>query len=92
MILLSFQHLDKRFLRDLHAAEGFHALFTFFLFLEQFAFTGDVAAVAFRGHVFAHGADRFARDDFAADGGLDGDAELLLGNDFLQLRGERPAA
>src|SRR5688572_17935618 len=89
---LSFEHLDEGFLRDLNAAEGFHAFLTFFLFFEQLALTGDVAAVAFRSDVFAHGADGFARDDLATDGGLDGHTELLLGNDLFQLRGERAAA
>src|SRR5688572_5461285 len=89
---LSLKHLDESFLRDLDAAEGFHAFLTFFLFLEQFALTRDVTAVALRGNVFAHRADCFARDDLATDGGLNGHTELLLGNDLLQFRGERAAA
>lgn len=49
----------------------------FFLFLQQLALSGDVAAVAFGRHVLAHGLDRFAGNDLGADGCLDGDVELL---------------
>src|SRR5688500_20380588 len=41
---------------------------------------GDVAAVALGGDVLAEGVDGGAGDDLAADGALDGDLELLLGD------------
>src|SRR6266404_4197018 len=47
------QHLNKRFLRNIHRAERFHAFFAFFLFLEQLAFARNVAAVTFGGDVLA---------------------------------------
>jgi len=39
--------LNKRLLRDVHVTDGFHSLFTFFLFLQQFAFA------------FSPGSDKF---------------------------------
>ena len=57
--VLRLQHLDERFLRNVDLADAFHPLFTFFLFLEQLAFAGDIAAVAFRGHVFAQALRHF---------------------------------
>jgi hypothetical protein len=55
------------------------------LFVEEFVFASDIAAVELGGDVFAEGADVFAGDDFAADGGLEGDLEGLFGDDFLEL-------
>ena len=83
------QYRHERFLRDVDAADALHALFAFFLFLQQLAFAGDVAAVAFGGDVFADGLDRLAGDDFAADRGLQGNLEQVAG-DFLPSGG--PAA
>src|SRR3546814_8276947 len=45
-IVPHLQRLDERFLRDIHLAELAHALFAFFLLVEQLAFAGDVAAEA----------------------------------------------
>ena len=75
-------------MRDVDLSEGFHFGLTLFLFLEEFALSGDVAAVAFGGDVFAHGGDGFPRDDVASNRGLDGDDEHLGGDDFLELGGE----
>src|SRR4051812_16123722 len=85
--LLRLQDLDEGFLRNVDAADALHPLFSFFLLLQQFAFAGDVASVAFGGDVFAQRGDAFARDDFAADGGLDGDLIELAWDYFLKLRG-----
>ena len=73
LIAPRLQHAEKRFLRNLDLAEGFHSLLAFLLLLEEFAFAGDVAAVAFGRDVFAQGGDRLARDDLAADGRLQRD-------------------
>jgi len=62
------------------------------LLFEEFALSGDVAAVAFCGDVFAHGRDGFAGDDVSSDSGLDGDDEHLGGDDFFELGGEFAAA
>ena len=85
---LGLQYFNKRFLRYVHIPNGFHPLFAFFLFLEEFSFAGDVAAVAFGGHVFAEGADGFGCDNFATDGGLDLHGELLARDNFLELFGQ----
>src|SRR5438094_233851 len=82
------EHFDKSFLRYVHRTKGFHALLAFLLFLQKFAFAGDVAAVTFRSHILAQRAHRFARDDFSADGGLNGDDILLARNDFFELGGQ----
>src|SRR6185503_4935506 len=82
---------DERFLRDVHAAHRLHALLALFLLLEQLAFAGDVAAITLRGHVLAKRADRFASDDLAADGGLDGHLVLLARDDLLEFGGQRPS-
>jgi plasmid stabilization system protein ParE len=68
---LRLQNFDEGFLRDVDFADAFHPLFSFFLFLEQFAFAGDVAAVAFCGDFFSQRRNAFARDDFFADRRLD---------------------
>src|SRR4051812_38510134 len=77
IIIPRFQNGQKCFLRNVDAADRFHAALAFFLLFEQFALPRDVAAVAFGGHVLAQGRDRFASDDPAADRGLDRDFELM---------------
>src|SRR6185369_10224597 len=84
----TFQYFDECLLRNVHAAEGFHALFAFLLLFEQFALAADVAAITFRSDVLAHGADAFPGDDLSADGRLDGNLILLARDDLLQLRCE----
>ena len=37
--LVILQHFNERFLWDVHAADGFHTLFTFLLLIEEFALT-----------------------------------------------------
>src|ERR1700679_962946 len=81
-----FQHREERFLGDINAADAFHALLSFFLLFEQFAFAADVSAVALGDDVFANRADRFAGNDPAADGGLNGNFEHLARNQFTQAR------
>ena len=53
------------------------------MLLEQLALARDVAAVALGSHVFAHGADVFARDDLIADACLDRDLKKLPRHDLL---------
>src|ERR1700733_14711369 len=54
-----FEDGEERFLRDVHLADAFHALFAFFLFLEEFAFARNVAAVALAKHVLANRGNGF---------------------------------
>ena len=83
--LFSLKDFHEGALGDVDLADLFHFLFALFLLFPELALAGDVAAVAFGGDVFGDGADGFAGDDFAADGGLDGDFEELLRDDFFEL-------
>jgi len=87
-LVAGLEDADEGVLGDVDFADGFHLGFALLLLLEEFAFAGDVAAVAFGGDVFAHGGDGFAGDDLAADGGLDGDDEHLGGDDVLEFFAE----
>src|ERR1051325_8826 len=84
-----FEDGEEGFLGDVDATDALHALLAFLLLLEEFAFAGDVAAVALGEDVFAHGVDRFASDDLGADRGLNGDFEHLAGDQFAHLRDKR---
>ena len=87
-----FEHGEKGFLRNVDGADRFHPLFAFLLLCPEFALAGDVAAVAFGGHVFAHGGIGFAGDDAAADSGLDGDLEHVAVDFGAQFFHDRTAA
>src|SRR6185295_10114511 len=58
----ALQDRQERLLRNLDSTDLFHAFLAFLLLLEQLALPCDVAAVALRGDVLAHGLDRLARD------------------------------
>src|SRR6266566_2918143 len=83
---------EKRFLRNVHLADTLHALLAFFLFFEQLAFAGDVAAVALGENVFTDRRNRFARNHTAADGGLNRHFKQLPRNQFSQAGHEFAAA
>src|SRR6476620_7737766 len=88
-------HLERRekcTLRDLDLAELAHSLLALLLLLQQLALAADVAAIALGGNILGERADRLARDDAAADRGLDGDLEQLLGDQVLQLLADAAAA
>src|ERR1700681_1673289 len=76
---------DERLLRDVDLPELAHALLAFLLLVEKFSFTRGVAAVAFGGDVLAEGAHSLARDDLAADRGLDRDLEHVRRDQLLEL-------
>src|SRR6266567_9426954 len=82
--LVNLQHRQEGLLRNLDRAHLLHPLLSFFLFLQQLALAGDVAAVALGGHVLPQRADRFACDDFGADRRLDHHLEQLPRNQLLQ--------
>src|SRR5258708_5562391 len=92
LFLAYFENREEGLLRDVDLADPLHALLAFLLLLEEFAFAANVAAVTFCDYVFANSGDRFARDDLAADGGLNGDLEHLAGDEFAHLRDESLAA
>src|SRR5919106_1692424 len=83
---------EERLLRHLHAADLLHPLLAFLLPLEQFAFPGDVAAVALRENVLAPGLDRLPRDHAGADGRLHGHVEHLTRDLLTQALDELTAA
>src|ERR1051326_356450 len=86
------QHLNKRFLRDVHLADDLHAFLAFLLLLEQLALARDIATVAFRRHILPHGLHVFASDDLAADGRLDCHLIHLRRDYFLQFLGQETTA
>ena len=61
------------------------------MLLEQFLLAGDVATIAFGSHILAHGLDRRARDDVAADGRLNRHLEHLSRNQITHPLGQLPA-
>ena len=73
-------------MRDVHLSDALHALLAFFLFFEEFAFAGNISAVAFGENVLADGGDGFARDHAASDRGLNGHFKHLARNQFSQSR------
>src|SRR6266478_2522886 len=70
---LRFEHLNERFLRNVNLPDAFHSFLSFFLFLQQLAFPCDIAAVAFRGHIFSQGRNAFPRNNLSADRRLNRD-------------------
>src|SRR5262249_14315795 len=92
LVGVHLQRGDEGFLRDLHLSELAHPLLSFLLLVEELALTGDVAAVAFRGDVFAQRTDRLARNHLAADRRLDRNLEEVARNEVLEFLAHRPAA
>src|SRR5205085_3271296 len=85
---LCLEHFDKRLLRNVDLPNALHSFFSFFLFLQQLSLAGNVAAVAFRGHVFSQGRNVFPRNYFSANRRLDRHLIKLPWNHFLQFRSE----
>ena len=59
VVVTGAEHRQERLLRDFDFAELLHPFLAFFLLSQQFAFAGDVAAVAFGGHVLSAGRRSF---------------------------------
>ena len=74
--MLDAQRGQEGLLRYLHAADLLHAALALFLLLEELAFAGNVATVAFGSNVFAVGANGLAGDHTLAHGGLHWHLEL----------------
>ena len=53
-VLINFEYSHECFLWYFYRTDLAHPLFTFLLFLEEFAFTGDVTTITFRDHVFTN--------------------------------------
>src|SRR6266480_4032146 len=86
------QNRQKRFLRNLDVSQLLHAFLAFLLFLEQLAFAGHVAAIAFCEHVLAQCLDGGTGDDRAADGRLHRDLEHLPRDELVHLVHQLAAA
>src|SRR5688572_4830281 len=86
------QRCQEGFLGYLHVADLLHAAFALFLLLEELAFAGYVATVAFGGNVFAVSADGLAGDHALAHGGLHRHLELLAWDQLFELLDERATA
>src|SRR5690606_36221258 len=71
--VLDLEHGEERLLRDLDRSHLLHPLLAGLLLLEQLLLARDVAAVALRKDGLAQCLDVLARDDVAADCGLDRD-------------------
>src|SRR5437879_13303562 len=90
-LLVNLQHRHERLLRNLDRANPLHSPLPFLLLLQQFAFPGDVASIAFRKHVLPHRRDGFSSDHLAPDRGLDRHLIDLARNDGLQLLDQLPS-
>ncbi len=85
LFIANLERGQKSLLGQFHVAHSFHALFAFFLFFQQLALAGDVAAIAFCGYILAEGGNSFPGDYFLANGRLDGNHEKLARNGALEL-------
>src|SRR5690606_36009567 len=77
LLVFDLQNGQESLLRDFYAADLLHALLAGLLLFKQLLLAGDVAAVALGQYVLAQRLDVLARDDFGADGRLDGHVEHL---------------
>ena len=80
------------FLRDLYVSDDLHSLLSFFLFLEQFLLTGNIAAVALGKDVLAQLSDCLSGYDASADRCLDRHVEQLSRDLFLEFLAHPAAA
>ena len=81
---IQFQHGQESLLRHFDRTNLLHALLSFFLFFEQFAFTAYVTSITLGRHIFTHGFYRFPGYNLGSDGGLYGNVELLTGYQFFE--------
>ena len=84
ILAIVLENGQKGFLRNFDLADLHHAFFTGLLLFEELAFTRDVATITLGKDVLSDGIDRFARNDFATNGALNGDLELLAREGFTQ--------
>ena len=81
---IQLQHGEERFLWHLNVSDLLHTFLASLLFLQQFALTAHVAAVALGKHVFAHLLHRLAGNDLCTDSSLDSYIELLARQQLLE--------
>src|SRR5215210_7876684 len=91
-MLSNTQRRQEGLMRYLHAPDLLHAALALFLLLEQLAFAGYVATVAFGSNVFAVGTNGLACDHALAHRGLHWHLELLAWDQLFELLDECAAA
>lgn len=83
-LLVKFEDRHECRLWYLYVSDLAHTFLTFFLFLEEFAFTGDVTTVTLGCNVLADSLDCLTGDDLRSDGCLDRDVKLLARDKLFQ--------
>jgi hypothetical protein len=78
-------------LGDVDLADSLEPFLSFFLFLEEFHFASNIAAVEADCDVFAHGRNCLASYNLAADCRLDGNLKLLARDKGFEFLGKAPA-
>ena len=81
---VEFEDGEEGFLWYFDVTDLFHALLASFLFLQQFALAAHVAAVTLGEDILAYLLDRLAGDDLRTDSRLNGDVELLTGQELFE--------
>src|SRR6266566_7821644 len=84
-LLVKLEHRHERLLRNLDRADSLHSPLAFLLLFQQFAFAGDVSAIAFRENVLPDRGNGLPSDHLAADRRLDRHLVHLARNDRFQL-------
>ena len=83
--LIQLQHCHKCLLRHIHLTHRLHPLLPFCLFLQQFLLTRNITAIALRKHILTNRTDARTGNNPASKRSLQGNFELLAGNQFLEL-------
>src|SRR4029077_5757054 len=92
LIIIHLKRGDEGFLGNLDFAELAHLLLALFLLVEELALAADIAAIAFRRHVFSQRGKRLTGDHLAANGGLDRNLEHVARDQVFQLLAHGTAA
>ena len=88
ILIFQFKGGEKGFLRYVYLADTFHPFLSFFLFVQEFHFPGDIPAVAFGNHIFPQGFYHGFGDYPFMDGRLDDNFKQLPGNDGFHFGGQ----
>ena len=84
IVSIELQDGEESLLGHFHVTYLLHALLSFLLLFEQLALTAHVAAIALGCNVLAHLLHRLAGHNLGTDSCLNGNVELLAGNEFLK--------
>src|SRR5262245_54254173 len=81
---VDFQSGNKSLLGNLYLPELPHLFLARLLLFQKLPLAGDVAPIAFRGHVLAQRAHRLAGNDLSADCRLNGDLKKMRRNELFE--------